>query len=60
MTFQADSPRVGRPNSPRLPTIADKGPARSFDLHPDGKRIAFLKIPDARHHHITLRSELPR
>ena len=49
-SFHADKPRL-LPNSRFVPRAAD----RSFDLHPDGNRMALLKAPEAPvHDHVIL------
>lgn len=54
---EGDSFRAGKPRtwSARLD---ERGPNRSFDLHPDGRRFAVLKSlssgPEAKRNHVTL------
>lgn len=41
-SFRASKPQLWSPSE-----FADRGTTYNFDLHPDGKRFAVLKAPDA-------------
>ncbi len=44
---QGDSFRADRPELWSEGQFSNRGPGRNFDLHPDGKRFAVLKVPSS-------------